>query len=262
MAGRISVGTSGWNYQHWRKKFYAEGVASKHWLEFYAESFSTAEVNYSFYRLPKAETFEKWYQQVPDDFIFACKASRYLTHNLKLSHAADAWSRVITPMAHLEDKLGPVLLQFPDNWQKNYDRLAEFLQMTKSNTPEVIKLRLAFEFRHQSWLADEIYELLREYDAAFCIVDSNQMPRTDVITASFAYYRFHGRTRKYGSRYTDAELQEEAAAMKKLARRGTDVFAYFNNDAQAYAVENAQTLMHYTQLERARRGTKQQRSAS
>lgn len=262
MTAELLVGTSGWNYDHWRQKFYPQDVSQKHWLEFYAESFVTAEVNYSFYRLPKAETFEKWYEQVPDNFVFACKASRYITHNLKLSNAAESWSRIITPMLRLREKLGPVLLQFPDRWQKNYDRLAEFLEMAKTSTPENAKLKLAFEFRHQSWLDDDIYELLHDYDAAFCIVDSNEMPRADVITASFAYYRFHGRTRKYGSRYTDEELKSEASAMKRLARGGTAVYAYFNNDAHAYAIDNAQTLIRYGAPVALNVGTKKRRAAS
>lgn len=252
MTARILVGTSGWNYDHWRGKFYEPKLAQRKWLEFYAAEFPTTEVNYSFYRLPKAETFAKWKQQVPSDFVFACKASRYLTHNLKLLNAEESWQRVITPMLELGDQLGPVLLQFHEKFQKNYDRLAEFLEMTGHSTPGGKQLRLAFEFRHNTWLDDDIYSLLEQYGAAICVIDSNVMPRVDVVTAPFAYYRFHGRTRKYGSKYNDEELLEEATAMKKLRRKGIDVYAYFNNDARAYAIENARTLMGLVQSKRTR----------
>jgi uncharacterized protein YecE (DUF72 family) len=140
---------------------------------------------------------------------------------------------------HLGGQLGPVLFQFPENFELNFDRLKEFLELVERDRGD---LRLAFEFRSKSWLNDDIYKLLAKYNASFCVADSPAYPRDNVVTADLVYFRFHGRVRLFASSYSDRELQEEARGIDKLLSKGRDVYVYFNNDGFGHAVKNALTL--------------------
>jgi uncharacterized protein YecE (DUF72 family) len=237
-AARILVGTSGWTYPDWRESFYPADLPSSRYLEFYAERFPTTEVNYSFYHLPRPSTYEKWAAHVPATFVFALKASRLITHTKRLLEAEEAWGTFVGRARTLGDHLGPILLQFPAGFQRDRARLATFLQMAEDRKP----LRLAFEFRHESWFTDAIYRLLERHGAALCIADSPSYPRADVLTADFAYFRFHGRTRLFQSSYTRAELAAEARRMRRYAKDGMDLYVYFNNTAREAALKNARTL--------------------
>lgn len=239
---RLLIGTSGWTYSSWKGIFYPEDLPSRRYLEFYAREFSTTEVNYSFYHLPRPVTYEKWVVQVPEHFVFALKASRFITHVKRLAEVKEAWTTFVQNALALGPHLGPVLLQFPPSFRSDRRKLAAFLRGAQRPAPKSYPLRLVFEFRHESWFEKEIYALLRQHNAALCIADSPPYPRRDDVTADFVYIRFHGRTDLFASKYTDAELAEEAKRIRRYLRDGLDVYVYFNNDALGHAVANARTL--------------------
>lgn len=238
---RALIGTSGWTYGSWRGVFYPEDLTSRRYLEFYAREFLTTEVNYSFYHLPKPETYGKWAEQVPEPFIFAVKASRLITHTKRLAGVEEVWEKFVESAQSLKNRLGPLLLQFPPSFRLELTRLEAFLEMAKGGSAQAA-LRLVFEFRHQSWFRKEVYRLLERHGAALCIADSPRYPREDVVTADFVYFRYHGRSQLFASKYSKAELAQEARKITQYLRDGVEVFAYFNNDARGYAVENARTL--------------------
>ncbi|RMH02889.1 MAG: DUF72 domain-containing protein [Nitrospirae bacterium] len=234
------LGTSGWTYASWRGRFYPETLPSRDYLTFYAREFPTTEINYSFYHLPKPQTFVKWSQQVPPAFLFAVKASRFITHIKQLREVEEPWQTFVHNAAALGSHLGPILLQFPPSLKCDIPRLQAFLEMAGKAHPQ--PLRLACEFRHESWFAENVYRILERHNVALCIADSPKYPRRDLLTADFAYIRFHGRTALFASRYTKEELRREAQAIRRYLKDGHDVFVYFNNDAMGYAVENARML--------------------
>ena len=242
--GHLYIGTSGWTYASWKGAFYPEDLPSRQYLEFYAKQFPTTEVNYSFYHLPRPSTYEKWAAQVPDEFIFALKASRFISHVKRLVDVEEAWATFLENTLPLGPHLGPILLQFPPSFRCDRKKLAAFLKMARRPMLKSHLLKLTFEFRHDSWFTHEIFSLLREHDAALCIADSPRYPRRDEVTADFVYLRFHGKTDLFASKYTDAELTEEAKRIRQYLRDRRDVYVYFNNDALGHAVANARTLTH------------------
>jgi len=237
----ILIGTSGWQYDSWKKRFYPPKLKENKKLEFYSREFNTVEINYSFYKLPAIAEFERWKKEVPKDFLFAVKASRYLTHNKKLKDAEDSWDRVLTTSYGLGSKLGPVLLQFPQRWKVNVDRLDTFLSMVKKHSRK--KPRLVFEFRNDTWFSKDVFKILSRHNAALCIADTDKFPTDDTITADFAYFRYHGRGKSAAPNYSDEYLAKQAKKMKRLLKDGIDVYAYFNNDNKGRAIENARTLI-------------------
>lgn len=239
---RLLIGTSGWTYSSWKGIFYPDDLPSRQYLEFYSREFGSTEVNYSFYHLPRPMTYEKWAAQVPEQFIFALKASRFITHVKRLAEVEDAWTTFVQNALALGPHLGPVLLQFPPSFRSDWKKLAAFLKSAQRPATKSHSIRLVFEFRHESWFTEETYALLRQYNAALCLTDSPRYPRRDVLTADFAYLRFHGRTDLFASSYTDAEMAEEANRIRRYLRDGRDVYVYFNNDALGHAVANARTL--------------------
>lgn len=238
----ILIGTSGWTYSSWKGTFYPEDLPSARFLEFYMKRFPTTEVNYSFYHLPRPATYEKWAAQVPKGFIFAVKVSRLITHTKRLAGVEEPWRVFLQSAQSLGSRLGPILFQFPASFRCDHARLAGFLKMARKVAPGADRLRLVLEFRHESWFSNEVYKLLSCHGAALCIADSNKYPRREVTTANFVYFRFHGRTRLFTSNYTRTELAEEAKKMRQHLQEGHDVYVYFNNDAEGYAVSNARTL--------------------
>lgn len=194
------------------------------------------EINNSFYRLPSRDTFASWSQKVPPGFIFAVKASRFITHRKKLQACGEALSGLLLNASGLGNKLGPVLFQLPPRWRANPPRLQEFVASLPAER------RYAFEFRDESWLQDDIYDILRSANCALCVADSPAFPRSRRVTADFVFMRFHGGETLYGSKYSRGELEDWAAFARSMLRDGHDVYAYFNNDASAYAVEDAATL--------------------
>lgn len=233
------IGTSGYSYSHWWDGvFYPADVPQKKWLEFYANSFDTVELNVSFYRLPKRETFDGWRKRTPASFVFAVKGSRFITHIKKLKDCQEPLSLFFDHAGALGEKLGCVLWQLPPNLHADRDKLAGFCKLLKrADVPK--GTRQAFEFRHQSWFTEEIYQVLRENNFSLCIAHSTRWPYQEVTTADFIYLRFHGGEVLYGSNYSDKELAEWASKARRWLGEGKDIFAYFNNDAHGYAVDNA-----------------------
>lgn len=236
---QIRIGTSGWSYKHWRGKFYPSDLPVKGWLDYYQKEFDTAEINNSFYRLPSEETYAQWAEQVDSNFLFAVKGSRFLTHMKKLKDAEEPWDNIVSHSDYLGERRGPVLLQFPERWNKNLLRLEEFFEITTQNTA----VDIALEFRNESWFSSDVYRLLEKYDIALCIADSDKFRREDRLTSHFSYFRYHGRgAHIYADSYSGQQLKKEAKLISKFAKDGTSVFVYFNNDGNANAIKNAKTL--------------------
>jgi uncharacterized protein YecE (DUF72 family) len=232
----IRIGCSGWNYRHWRRRFYPEKLPVKRWFAFYAEHFDTVEINNSFYRLPKPPTVEAWRDQAPPGFCYAVKANRYLTQALKLTHCEEPMERMMASFRHFGPTLGPILYQLPPNLALNLDRLESFLALQPRDIVPV------FEFRHPSWYADSVYQLLDRHGASFCVHDMPRSASPRLATGPAAYVRFHGGQGKYRGRYPEPHLRDWADWMKEQARQSRTVWAYFNNDINADAIEDARTL--------------------
>lgn len=238
--GSLFIGTSGWVYSHWDGIFYPEDLPSKDKLKYFSQHFKTTEINYSFYHLPRPSTYQNWYSQTPEDFLFAVKTSRFITHIKRLKGVKEAWKTFIENALNLKEKLGPILFQFPPSFRANeteIKKLEDFLKLITKN-----KLRYAFEFRHKSWCDKKVYNLLKKYKVVWVIADSPSYPKGEVITADFVYLRMHGSKVLFTSNYTKKELQDLAQKIKKWLKTG-NVYVYFNNDAMGYAIENAKTLL-------------------
>jgi uncharacterized protein YecE (DUF72 family) len=232
----LRIGCSGWNYKHWREVVYPKGLPPSRWLEHYATLFDTVEVNATFYRLPRPESVARWVEQTPPDFVSAVKASRYLTHVKRLRDLDEGVARYYAAIAPLvrSPKLGPVLWQLPETFHRDDERLAAALERFPRG-------RHCFEFRHASWFEPDVYELLRRHSAALVIGDTPQRPfQTRELTAGWTYVRFHT-GRAEGGNYGEDELDEWAGQIDEW-RREVDVYAYFNNDWNAFAVANALSL--------------------
>ncbi|MET8634220.1 DUF72 domain-containing protein [Streptomyces sp. NPDC004096] len=233
----VFVGTSGWQYKDWRDVLYPSGVPVRLWLEEYATRFATVEINNAFYRLPSEETFEDWRERVPQDFVVAVKASRYLTHIKRLRDPEEPVHRLMSHAAGLGDRLGPVLLQLPPTLRADPALLDHCLACFPSGT------RVAVEPRHDSWWTPEVRAVLEARGAALCWADVLSRPVTPLWrTTDWGYVRFHaGRARPwphYGRRSLTSWVQRIDAVWPD----GRDVYAYFNNDPHAAAVLDAMTF--------------------
>ena len=239
MAADYYIGTSGWHYDHWQHRFYPGELAKAKWLKFYASHFNTVELNNSFYRLPSEAAFAAWYDSSPVDFIFAVKVSRFITHIKRLKDAEEAVDRFIARAKILGAKLGPLLYQLPPNMPRNDGRLEGFLAILPRG------LKHVFEFRHESWLEEKVFGILGKYNAGLCVFDMPSLSCPLLATADFAYIRFHGSTGLYSSCYSDEELNNWAQKLADLAVNMKEIYIYFNNDAEAFAVRNATTIRDY-----------------
>lgn len=233
MKHRLFIGTSGWNYNHWKNVFYPQGLAAAKWLEYYSGFFNTVELNVTFYRLVNKQTFQGWYRRTPKNFRFVIKGSSYITHIKRLNDSAEAFSLLMKNAGALKEKLAVILWQLNPGFKKDLKRLESFCEvLQKSGT------RNAFEFRNASWFEDETYSLLRKYKFCLCIAHSGEkFPLKKEITSDFLYLRFHGGQSLYGSDYTNEELSGWSDFALSSSCR--DIFAFFNNDARGYAVKNA-----------------------
>jgi uncharacterized protein YecE (DUF72 family) len=233
----VRIGCSGWNYAHWRESVYPKGMPASSWLEHYATLFDTVEVNATFYRLPKVETVVAWEETAPAGFVFAIKASRYLTHVKRLRDLRDGVARFgerIEPLL-FTPKMGPVLWQLPESFHRDDDRLAAALDALPG-------WRHCFEFRHPSWFCDEVLALLREHRVALVIGDHPKRPfQPHELTADWTYLRLHHGKRGRRGNYSPRELE---AWKRRIAswRFRVEVFIYFNNDWEAFAARNAAWL--------------------
>ena len=234
--GEIRIGCSGWNYKHWRGLFYPEKMPASLWFDHYAATFDTVEINNSFYRLPTAETFDKWRGQAPPGFCYAVKANRFLTQAKKLKDCAEPLQRMLTPFRHLGDRLGPILYQLPPRFRINLERLAEFIDLLPGDLTHV------FEFREKSWLTEEVLALLDARGVSFCAHDMPGSATPRWAAGPIAYVRFHGGEGKYWGRYSDEGLLSWTDWIVSEARAGRPVWCYFNNDIHAHAIDDALTL--------------------
>ncbi len=246
-AERLHVGTSGYSYRHWSGGvFYPPKLNQKEWLTYYGNSFNTVEINSTFYGLPSKEVFRNWYDRTPSDFRFAIKGSRYITHLKKLGVDPESMTLLGDHASGLGEKLDIVLWQLPENLKADTGLLDEFCGLIVTTTG-LFKIRHAFEFRNESWFNDGIYDILAGHSFSLCIAHSSIWPCVEQTTADYVYFRFHGGQALYSSRYSDEELACWAGRIRRYLDDGKDVYAYFNNDAYGYAIQNALRLKELVQ---------------
>jgi uncharacterized protein YecE (DUF72 family) len=233
---RVRIGTSGWHYKHWIGKFYPAGLPASQMFDYYQRFFDTVELNNSFYRLPIPEAFAAWRDAAPSKFLFAVKGSRFLTHNKKLKEPEQALQNLLPRAEVLGRKLGPILFQLPPKRGVNVERLETFLQVLPPQH------RYAFEFREPSWRTERVYEILRKYNAAYCIYELAGFQSPIWLTANFSYVRLHGPGAKYQGSYTAEALTRWAAQLVAWSPKLRNVYVYFDNDDSGYAVYNALEL--------------------
>jgi len=279
----IRVGISGWNYKGWRGVFYPKGLAQRRELEFASRALNSIEINGSFYSLQRPESYRRWRAETPDDFVFSVKGARFITHMKKLRDIeAPLANFFASGVLALEEKLGPILWQFPPNFGWNPQRFRDFFELlprttkaaaalgkrhdSKLKTPAWLKiardraLRYSVEIRHRSFLVREFFELLREFDIAFVFADTaGNWPYAEDLTSNFVYCRLHGDTQLYASGYSESALDWWAARLQlwdegrqpsdarlvapvKTKKSPRDLFVYFDNDAKAHAPFDAQQL--------------------
>jgi len=239
--GGLRVGCSGWQYPHWRGNFYPHDLPSGAWFERYAETFDTVEVNNTFYRLPEAKVFAAWGRRAPEGFLFAIKASRYLTHMKRLRDPRPPLRRLFARARRLGPRLGPVLYQLPPRWRVDLERLTRFLAALPEGFRHVV------EFRDPSWYAPEVYRALDARGVALCLHDHPESASPRIAVGPFVYWRFHGWGARYGGRYPYRRLASAADWMAEQRAAGRDVFAYFNNDRDGRAPRDAVRLRRLLQ---------------
>lgn len=228
------IGTSGWNYAHWKEIFYPSDLGRPNWLTYYAHAFDTVEVNATFYRLPNTSTFVQWYQKTPPHFQWAVKASKFITHTRRLEDVGEPLERFYSAVQGLKEKLGPLLFQLPPSLRFHKESFIRFCKNLQQPYRHVL------EIRHPSWIDPAAFELMGEFHIAFCIADTaGRYPYHEEITTDFLYIRLHGSKKLYASDYTEEELRTWAGKIRKWKR---DAYVYFDNDFHGYAVKNAKRL--------------------
>ncbi len=232
----IHIGTSGWHYGHWRGPFYPEGLSADRFLSHYALRFHTVEINNSFYQLPSERALTTWRDTTPPDFIFAVKASRFITHMKKLKDPERSLPPFLERVALLGEKLGPILFQLPPRWHFDAARLAAFLEALPG------EYRYTLELRDQTWINAKALELLAHHGVAFCIYELAGYLSPREVTANFVYIRLHGPGGPYQGHYDDRTLTAWAGAIAAWSQQGREVFCYFDNDEAGYAARNAWQL--------------------
>jgi len=235
---KIYIGTSGYNYSHWREVFYPKDLPQNKWLWFYSQHFNCVELNVTFYRLPSKKTFQSWYKKTPKDFKFVVKAWKQITHIKRLKNTLEYLKIFFENVKELKEKLTCILWQMPPSLKKDTQLLKDYLK-------ELFKIRIAkkifhsIEFRHKSWFVEEVYKVLKEYNVNLCIAHSQKWPFIKVLTSNFLYLRFHGGKILYGSEYSLEELSEFKKIVKEFEKDIEVLFSFFNNDAYGFAVKNA-----------------------
>lgn len=234
--GRIWIGTSGWHYKHWVGRFYPDRCPASRMLSHYIEQFDTVELNTTFYHLPKPDSVACWRHTTPDDFCFAVKGSRFLTHMKKLKDPAVGLDRFFHALDALEQKTGPILWQLPPNWDIDVARLRTFLECLPAHHQH------AFEFRNPTWNVPQVYRLLRDHNAGWCAFHLAGVSSPVEITADFTYVRLHGPGGKYQGSYSDETLQQWAVRIREWNAQLRAVYLYFDNDDSGYAAVDALRL--------------------
>lgn len=236
---KFFIGCSGFYYKHWKGKFYPADLPEKRWFEYYCMNFNTLELNVTFYRFPELSTLQKWYRNSPSDFRFSVKAPRTITHYKKF-HDTETLVRDFYQVVHegLKEKLGCVLFQMPPSFIFSTERLERIIAGLDPSFRNVI------EFRHQSWWRQDVYDILEKHGISFCGMSHPDFPTDLIRNTIFFYYRMHGRTQTYSSGYSEPELKAFAVQLKKL-KQTSEVYVYFNNDVQGFAVDNAKSLQNH-----------------
>lgn len=234
--GGIGIGTSGWHYGSWRGPFYPKEVKVRDQLAYYATRFPTTEINNSFYRLPTEKAVKEWRAAVPEDFTFAWKVSRFITHFKRLKDCDDSIKLIFERMGGLAKNFGPALFQLPPQFHADRERLAAFLKLLPK------KRRHVFEFRHESWYSEDIFDVLRDHNAALCISDHAAAPSPWEVTADFVYLRGHGPGGQYKGAYSDEALDEWAKSIHHWRKAKREVYVYFDNDQKSQAPKDAERL--------------------
>lgn len=228
------VGTSGWNYPHWRKIIYPDNLKTSEWLSFYSSYFQTTEVNVTFYRDVRKSTFERWFTQVGDNFLFSVKMPRIITHYKRLNSDKGTITKFLHSISPLKEKLGAILIQLPPSLKFDRELFKRFFELLD------FRYRYAIEVRNKTFFDESFLNILKTYNIALCIADSaKRYPYFEDITADFIYVRLHGSERLYASEYSEEELNTWAQKIQKWNRPS---FIYFNNDLSGYAFKNALRL--------------------
>jgi uncharacterized protein YecE (DUF72 family) len=244
----IFIGTSGWSYGHWTGIFYPENIKPARYLEYYITQFDCVELNSSFYHLPLKSTVNGWMQRTPDSFTFCLKLSRFITHQKKLANIDEPLKRFFDVFENMKLRMGPVLIQLPPGLTFDKALICNFFDLLEELYNQY---RFAIEVRNKSWLSDDFFQLLHQYNIAFVIADSGKRyPFYEIVTADFVYLRLHGPEQLYASDYSEATLQDYASKIISWLHEGREVWVFFNNDFGGYAVKNASRLneiVHYIQ---------------
>ena len=236
---RLRVGCSGFSYKDWKGTFYPGELPGRRWLEYYSLVFPTVELNVTFYRLPRVETFTKWYSETPSDFSFGLKGSRLITHLKKIKDVEGLVEEFFARAASgLKEKLSVILWQFPPSDKFDKDRFKRFLDHL-----DKYPAWNAFEFRNDTWMNDDVVQMCRSHGAALVMADWPSFIADLPVTADFVYIRRHGVQGNYMSSYSRETLEKDARKIRAYLDEGLDVFVYFNNDARGYAPNNAKELM-------------------
>lgn len=231
------IGTSGWQYKHWKKLFYPEELKTSSWLNFYCRNFDIVELNSSFYHQPSKDVFAGWAAAVPPQFVFAVKAPSFFTHLKKLSDPGSQLKAFIESAGALGPHLGPILFQLPPRWHLNIERFETFVDKLPDG------LKVTVEFRDPTWHRPELFDLLEKKNIAFCIYELGGYQSPVISTASFIYIRLHGPGQKYEGSYPDYRIRNWAIQVKNWTELGKDVYVFFDNDQFAYAPHNALDLL-------------------
>jgi uncharacterized protein YecE (DUF72 family) len=235
--GKVRIGTSGWHYASWWGPFFPAGLKKAEALGYYASRFDATELNAPFYRTPTLEAVHGWFDQTPDDFRFAWKASKFITHWKRLNAScANSLALMETRLAVLRHKTGPILFQLPPRMTIDRGRLEGFIAMLDPAR------QYSFEFRHPSWYDAAIFALLGRHDIALCLSDHAAAPAPREVTASFVYIRNHGPSGRYHGNYSDAALADWAKHIAGWRKRGADIWAFFDNDVKSAAPQDAARL--------------------
>ncbi len=229
------LGCSGWYYNDWKGRFYPEKLSKSRWLEYYSKHFNTVEINNTFYRFPNEKSVKGWYNKTPENFKITLKANQVITHRRRFKNTQSTLNRFYNLAKILDDKLGCILFQIPPQKSKDIDFLKNAVEQFDLSKNNII------EFRHLSWFDEEVYDLLNESEVGFCSVSSPDLPDDLIVTSNIVYVRFHGMgTERYHYLYSDKELRDWADKLKES--NSNYIFCYFNNDYNANAPKNCQTL--------------------
>lgn len=231
------IGTSGWSYGGWLGNFYPETIKPNLILPYYASILNSVELNHSFYRIPREQNVLHWVEITPSDFIFSCKANRYITHMQKLKGSIESVNKLLKVFGRFAEKLGPILFQFPPWWKIEIPTLQKFIDQLPKN------YLYTFEFRHKSWFCEELYSILAKHQMSLCFYDHKLYRSPEIITSPFIYIRLHGpRAEAYKGAYENSTLTEYTEKFIKWHATGKTIYCYFDNDEKANAPKDAQRL--------------------